>query len=93
MESIQIHIKVNPELYLKNPDSSELGRKIIHESIIMINELGFESFTFKKLGLKIESPESSIYRYFENKHTLLIYLVSWYWCWIEYLLFFTTANI
>jgi len=59
----------------------------------MINELGFEGFTFKKLGVHIESPESSIYRYFENKHTLLIYLVSWYWNWIEYLLVFATMNI
>lgn len=93
MKNIKIHIEVSPELFLKNPDSSELGRKILCNSIVMINELGFEAFTFKKLGIEIESPESSIYRYFENKHTLLIYLVSWYWSWIEYLLVFTTANI
>ena len=42
----------------------------------MINELGFEAFTFKKLGINIESPESSIYRYFENKHTLDNFQVS-----------------
>lgn len=93
MKDIQFYIQVNSELYLKNPDSSELGRKIISESVVMINELGFESYTFKKLGKKIESPESSVYRYFENKHTLLIYLVSWYWSWIEYLLVFKTANL
>jgi len=93
MKNLQIHIEVCPELYLKNPDSSELGQKIVSNSIGMINELGFESFTFKKLGLKIASPESSIYRYFENKHTLLIYLTSWYWSWIEYQLVFASANI
>lgn len=93
MKNLQIHIEVNPNLYLKNPDSSDLGHKIVSNSIEMINELGFEAFTFKKLGEKIESPESSIYRYFENKHTLLIYLVSWYWSWIEYRLVFATANI
>ncbi len=93
MKNLQIHIEVSPELYLKNPDSSELGRKIVSNSIEMINELGFETFTFKKLGERIESPESSIYRYFENKHTLLIYLVSWYWSWIEYQLVFATANV
>jgi AcrR family transcriptional regulator len=93
MKNIQLHIEISPELYLKNPDSSELGRKIVCHSIEMINELGFEAFTFKKLGLEIESPESSIYRYFESKHALLIYLVSWYWSWIEYLLVFSTANI
>lgn len=93
MKSLNIHIDVNSELFLKNPDSSDLGRKIISNSIEMINELGFEAFTFKKLGIKIASPESSIYRYFENKHTLLIYLLSWYWSWIEYQLVFSTMNI
>lgn len=93
MKNIQIHIGINPDLYLKDPDSSELGRAIVSNSIEMINELGFETFTFKKLGIQIKSPESSVYRYFENKHTLLLYLVSWYWSWIEFLLAFTTANI
>jgi AcrR family transcriptional regulator len=93
MENLQIQIKVRPELYLKNPDPSELGRKIVSSSIELIYELGFEAFTFKKLGEKIGSPESSIYRYFESKHTLLIYLTSWYWSWIDYKLVFATANI
>jgi len=93
MKNLQIHIEVSSELYLKNPDSTELGHKIISNSIEMINDLGFEAFTFKKLGAKINSPESSIYRYFENKHTLLIYLMSWYWSWIEYQLVFVTANV
>ena len=93
MKNLQIHIEISPNLYLKNPDSSELGRKIVTGSIEMISELGFEIFTFKKLGERIASPESSIYRYFENKHTLLIYLVSWYWSWIEYQLVFATINM
>lgn len=92
MQNLQIQIKVSPELFLKDPDSSALGRKIISSSIEMINELGFELFTFKKLGKIIQSPESSIYRYFESKHTLLVYLTSWYWSWIEYRLVFATAN-
>lgn len=93
MENLNIHIEVNKELYLKDPDSSNLGRRIISNSIEMILELGFEAFTFKKLGERISSPESSIYRYFENKHILLIYLVSWYWNWIEYQLVFSTMNM
>ncbi len=93
MENIQIHIKVGSELYLKNPDSSELGRSIISKSIEMISEMGFESFTFKKLGITINSPESSIYRYFKNKHLLLVYLTSWYWAWTEYRILFATTNI
>jgi AcrR family transcriptional regulator len=93
MKDLRIHIEVNPELYLKKPDSSVLGRKIVSTGLEMINDLGFELFTFKKLGERIESPESSIYRYFENKHTFLIYLVSWYWSWIEYQIVFATINV
>jgi len=93
MKNLQIKIEINPELYSKNPDSSELGRKIISKSIELINEIGFEAFTFKKLGQLINSPESSIYRYFESKHILLIYLTSWYWTLTEYQLVFATTNI
>jgi AcrR family transcriptional regulator len=59
----------------------------------LINDLGFEAFTFKKLSKKIGSPESSIYRYFESKHTLLVYLTCCYWSWIEYKLVFATTNL
>jgi len=93
MENLKINIEINPELYSKNPDSSELGQKIISKSIELIHKIGFEAFTFKKLGAAIQSPESSIYRYFDNKHTLLIYLSSWYWTWTEYRLVFSTTNI
>lgn len=89
----QITIRVNDKLYLKNPDSTELGRKIIQHSIELIDEIGFEKFTFKKLGQRIQSPESTIYRYFENKHKLLVYLTAWYWGWLEYRLVFSTVNI
>lgn len=88
-----IKIQVNPKTYVKDPETSILGKKIIKFSIILIDEIGFEEFTFKKLGEKIGSNESSIYRYFENKHKLLVYLSSWYWTWIEYKLVFSTANI
>jgi AcrR family transcriptional regulator len=59
----------------------------------MIDEIGFDSFTFKKLGVKINSNESSIYRYFENKHKLLLYLATWYWGWMEYRMVFATNGI
>ncbi|MEM9679423.1 MAG: helix-turn-helix domain-containing protein [Bacteroidota bacterium] len=93
MDRLPIHIVINVTLYTKNPDSSELGRKIICHSIIMIDELGFEAFTFKKLGQRIGSNESSIYRYFESKHQLLVYLICWYWSWVEYHLVFSTTNV
>ena len=88
-----IKIQVNENLYNKDPETSDLGKKIIQNSIELIHEIGIERFTFKKLGARIQSNESSIYRYFENKHKLLIYLTSWYWSWIEYQLVFNTFNI
>jgi AcrR family transcriptional regulator len=88
-----IIISVNEKLYVKNPETSELGKKIIEYSILLIDEIGFENFTFKKLGEKINSNESSIYRYFESKHKLMLYLSSWYWGWIEYKLAFATTNV
>jgi len=93
MDALNIKIKVDSVLFSKNPDSSELGRKIISNSIDMIDALGFEKFTFKKLSNQINSPESSIYRYFENKHALLLYLTNWYWSWVEYRIMLTTLNI
>lgn len=88
-----IVITVNDKLYVKNPETSDLGKKIIEHSILLMDEIGFEDFTFKKLGERIGSNESSIYRYFESKHKLLLYLSSWYWSWIEYRLVFETNNI
>ena len=88
-----LKITINDKLYVKDPETSELGRNILKNSIILIDEIGFEAFTFKKLGEKIQSNESSIYRYFENKHKLLVYLTSWYWSWIEYRLAFATTNV
>ncbi len=89
----KISIQVNDKIYLKNPDTSELGRKLVAGSIDLIDELGFEGFTFRKLANAIDSTEASIYRYFENKHKLLIYLTAWYWGWMEYRLVFGLANI
>ncbi|MFD1316222.1 TetR/AcrR family transcriptional regulator [Namhaeicola litoreus] len=88
-----IKLSVPDKIYLKDPESSELGKRIIENSILLMNEIGFDNFTFKKLGLKIGSNESSIYRYFESKHKLLVYLSARYWAWIEYQLVFETHNI
>lgn len=86
-------ISVHPKIYVKDPETSVLGKKILEHSILLIDEIGFENFTFKKLGDRIQSNESSIYRYFESKHKLLIHLSCWYWSWTEYKLVFTTANL
>ena len=91
--SIEIKIYLNEGLYLKEPQDSKLGRNIIKHSILLIEEFGFEAFNFKKLAQKINSTEASIYRYFENKHLLLLFLVNWYWEWVSYLILINTRNI
>ncbi|GAB4335542.1 MAG: TetR/AcrR family transcriptional regulator [Flammeovirgaceae bacterium] len=89
----QIQIKMNENLYLRDPEQSEVGRKILKQSAIMIEKMGLEDFTFKKLATEINTNESSVYRYFENKHRLLTYLLSLYWRWIEYQVIFHTNNL
>ena len=88
-----INIKVNPYTHLKDPNSSELGKNIVANSIEMIDELGFEDFNFRKLSKEIGSSEASVYRYFESKHKLLLYLTGWYWGWMEYKLLLKLTNI
>ena len=90
---IQLHIKMNEKLFLRDPEQSELGKKIIQHGIQLIDKNGFEAFTFKKLAIDIGTTEAGIYRYFENKHRLLIYLTAWYWSWLEYQVTFQTNNI
>ncbi len=84
MIKTNLHINSSQGLCLKDPQSTELGKKIVNKSIELIDELGFENFTFKKLGESIESNESSVYRYFSNKHILMVYLINWYWNWMEF---------
>jgi AcrR family transcriptional regulator len=88
-----LSFKLTEALYLRDPQSTELGQRILKTSIILIDKLGFEQFTFKKLADEIDSTEASIYRYFENKHRLLLYLIDWYWAWIGYRIDFETNNI
>jgi AcrR family transcriptional regulator len=72
-------VNIHNGLCLRDPKETTLGQSILKYSIILIDELGFEHFTFKKLATRINSTEASIYRYFENKHLLLVYLSNWYW--------------
>ncbi|MBY0435163.1 MAG: TetR/AcrR family transcriptional regulator [Cyclobacteriaceae bacterium] len=85
--------KLNDKLYLRDPQNTQLGQKIISKSVEMIDQLGFEQFTFKKLAEEIESTEASVYRYFENKHRLLHYLVAWYWNWLDYRIELATSSL
>jgi AcrR family transcriptional regulator len=89
----KLSITVSDHVYVKDPESSALGRRIITGGIDLIDEIGLEQLTFRKLGRRVGTTEASIYRYFENKHKLLLYLVIWYWGWMEYRLVFRLANV
>ena len=84
---------MNEKLFLRDPEQTELGKKIVCHSIQLIYKHGFELFTFKKLAEDIGTTEAGIYRYFENKHRLLIYITAWYWGWLQYRVTFNTNNI
>lgn len=88
-----LQFSINDRLYLRDPQQTKLGRNIIQSSIFLIDELGFEAFTFKKLADHIQSTEASVYRYFVNKHLLLLYLLNWYWEWMDYQIDFRTHNV
>lgn len=44
----QVSFKVNHKIYLRDPESSEIGKQIVKNAIDLIYELGFEHVTFKK---------------------------------------------
>lgn len=90
---LDLRIKMNDRLYLRNPEESALGKKIVKHGLLLINKLGFEDFTFKKLAVEVNTTEASIYRYFENKHRLLVYIITWYWRYLEYKLVFGLNNV
>ena len=84
--AIQVHISPSPSLYQRDPQATSLGRQILSSGIELLDELGLESCTFKKLAVHAGCTEASIYRYFSSKHQLLTYLVNWYWDWVHYLI-------
>ncbi len=90
---MHLQIIMNEALFLRNPEGSELGKNIIKHSIRLIYKTGFEAFTFKKLAEEIGTTEAGIYRYFENKHKLLVYLTAWYWGWLEFQIRFQNNNL
>ncbi len=88
-----ISLKTGDQFYIKDPSSTRLGASIVSEGVVMLNQLGYEGFTFKKLADRIHSTEASIYRYFENKHQFLLYLVNYFWQHVEYLINYHTHHI
>lgn len=88
-----VQLPVEDKFYVHDPMSTELGILIVEHGILMLDELGYEQFTFKKLAEHLGRTEPSIYRYFQSKHRLLLYLTEWYWNWVEYRLLLVTLNV
>ena len=84
--AINVHISPAEALYVRDPQATDLGREILAAGIVMLDALGLERLTFRKLAAEVGCTEASIYRYFGSKQQLLIYLVSWYWDWVHYLI-------
>lgn len=93
MKPFFVQLEINPNLYLNDPQKTKLGRKIIEQSVLLIDKIGLEQFNFKKLAETISSSEASVYRYFENKHHLFVYLLNWYWEWMIARIDLNTLNI
>lgn len=93
MQTLILNLAINSSLYVKDPQGTKLGKKIIGNSVLLIDELGIDQFTFRKLARKIDSTEASIYRYFENKHQVFVYLLNWYWEWMGVRLDLNTLNV
>ncbi|MFT5736205.1 MAG: AcrR family transcriptional regulator [Maribacter sp.] len=89
----EIKFVIADELYLKDPQQTNFGRKLLQNAIEVMLEVGFEQFNFKRLAIQMKSAETSIYRYFENKQKLLMWLNCWYWEWVHYLMDIHTLNI
>ena len=90
---LQIKLTIPNCTCIKDPQETKLGVQIMQSSIELIDEIGFEAFNFKKLALKTNSTEGTIYRYFENKHQLLMFWYAWYWGKMDYQIHIETLHL
>lgn len=88
-----MELAIPQALYLKNPKESRTGNAIIEHAARMIASEGIEHLTFKKLAASCGCTEATVYRYFENKHKLLLYILNIFWIWQEYRMVLNTQNI
>lgn len=74
-------IEPDPGLALRDT-SSPMGVRILGEGLELMNGIGLEAFTFKKLAERMGSTEMTVYHYFANKQRLLQYYHQVYWLWL-----------
>ncbi|MBI1304114.1 MAG: TetR family transcriptional regulator [Phycisphaera sp.] len=80
-----VHLRPDPALSLRDPEGSEVGRAMLVDGLALMNALGLEAFTFRKLAAEIGSTEVTLYKYFPNKQRLLQYYFQLYWLWLRQL--------
>lgn len=83
MGVIHQHLRPDPALYLKDPESTDIGRALLGHGLDLILELGLEAFTFRKLAQRVGTTEVTVYKYFANKQRLLQYYFQLYWLWLR----------
>ena len=66
---------------------------ILQAALQLFAERGYHGTAVPEVASLAGVGTGTIYRYFESKHKLLLYLTSWYWGWMEYKLIFSLANI
>jgi len=93
MEGVKINVSISEGIFIKNPLETNLGKKVISNAIELFCDLGYEEFNFKKLANKAETTEASVYRYFENKFRLLVYLSEWYWDFMYFVMMLDIRNL
>lgn len=90
-KNLELHIPDN--LFLKNPRESALGQRLLRDAAQLIASQGIDSFNFKKLAMVAQCTEATVYRYFENKHKMLLYILNIFWGWQEYAIVFAISNV
>jgi AcrR family transcriptional regulator len=95
MDYLFRHLRLEPDaaLYIKDPQRSETGQALLRCGARLMAEGGIETFTLKKLSVEAGCTEATVYRYFGNKHQLLMYLMNLYWGWLLYHAKLETANL
>lgn len=74
-------IEADPGLTLRDVNTA-MGARILSDGLALLNDLGLEAFTFKKLAERIGCTEVTVYHYFPNKQRLLQYYFQVYWLWL-----------
>ena len=70
--------------------SSTSKEQILAVALQLAQQQDLAALSLRQLAKELGISPTSLYRYFENKHKLLLYLASWFWGWLEYKMVFAT---